>query len=296
MLAPLVLVFAQAIPAPAGRPLECSGIETRAGNVWERAKAPALRRYCDLLASGASKLASSGGPADEVLALADEADRVAPGHAAPAVLRGRALARLGRYPEAYAALKDVRAKDDRALDDALSLLTWARVASHTGHLDEGREAYRALLPRASTLGSPDRGLAYLEAGMALMAHGPRDLDEAIAALRQARREGPETLSVVALALALDRAGEHDEARATLEERLHGDPRPLLAEARAHHVFDATGSDVEIDALEGLALEGRDAPAARAAWQRYAAAAASGPWAAHAREREAALTGRGGKHR
>ena len=48
-------------------------------------------------------------------------------HAGPAVLRGRALLRLGRAEDALAALRDAKTKDDRALDDPASLLAWARV-------------------------------------------------------------------------------------------------------------------------------------------------------------------------
>ncbi|MDP9000911.1 MAG: hypothetical protein M3O46_12450, partial [Myxococcota bacterium] len=39
------------------RPPECDDRGGRTANVWERAKSPELRRYCDLVASASSKLA-----------------------------------------------------------------------------------------------------------------------------------------------------------------------------------------------------------------------------------------------
>jgi hypothetical protein len=62
-VAPIVLVLAQNASGGAwstGRPVECDlrggsgGVGGRSGNVWERAKSPELRRYCDLVASAAS--------------------------------------------------------------------------------------------------------------------------------------------------------------------------------------------------------------------------------------------------
>src|SRR5690349_15749949 len=128
-VAPALVLLAQALSAgAAGRPLECAALDAGGvGNVWERAKAPETRRYCDLLASGAAKLAGGAGGAREALAIADEAEHVAPGHAAPSVLRGRALSRLGLWADALAALERARDRDPRALDDPPALLAWARV-------------------------------------------------------------------------------------------------------------------------------------------------------------------------
>ena len=117
-------------------------------NVWERAKSPELRRYCDLVASAASKLAGNAAMATAALAAAREANEVLPGHAAPRVLEGRALAALGKLDEALAASRDGRARDRAGLDDPLALLAWARVLARTGHPGEAVEAYRALSCRA----------------------------------------------------------------------------------------------------------------------------------------------------
>jgi hypothetical protein len=291
----LVLVIAQ-VSGSSGvaRPAECTTLESGATtNVWERAKAPELRHYCDLLASGAAKVVS-GAQVAEVLAIADEADRAMPGRAAPSVLRGRALSRLGRDAEALAALRGAKTKDERALDEPVALLVFARTLARTGHSPEALDAYRALLPRASSLVLVDRGAAYVEAGMLAMSNGTKGLDEATAMLRQARRDSQDTvqaLCVYALALALDRAGETGEARATLTDRPHGEAHTVFAEPRAHDTLGPSGS-ADLDAMAGLAMELSDPDAARAAWQRFLAGpGGKGPWAEHARGH---LAGLGGK--
>ncbi len=306
MFAAVMLVFAQAsgTPAPAAapggwanaRPSECGALDAgRASNIWERAKAPELRRYCDLLASGASKLAGSASMAREVLTIADEADRAVPGQAGPSVLRGRALARLGRPAEALTALREAKAKDERVLDDPSSLLAWARVLARTGNPEEGSAAYRALLPRASTLSFADRGAALLEAGLLALARGPSGVDEATAIFRQARRESQDvlqSLAVMTLALALDRAGEKDEARAVLAERVHGDPRATLGEVRAKEIFATVLAAPESRAIAGLVLEASDTAAAREEWKGYLdAIGQKGPWAEHARHHETSPAGK-----
>ena len=303
MLLVSALVLAQVGAAASGagggwssaRPPECGTLDGgRASNVWERAKAPELRRYCDLLASGASKLASSSAMLREVLTIADDADKAMPGHAGPGVLRGRALARLGRPQEALTALRDAKAKDERALDDPASLLSWARVLAKTGSATEAAEAYRALLPRASTLTVTDRGAAAVEAGMLALARGTAGADEAIAILRQARRDSQDvaqTVAVLALALALDRAGDKDEALAVLGDRGNVDPRPALGDARAREMLATVGQAAEAHALTAIALETSDPPAAKEAWKAYADAAGKGPWVDHAKQHETSASGR-----
>jgi hypothetical protein len=86
-----------------------------------------------------------------------------------------------------------------------------------------------------------------------------------------------------LALSLDRGGEHAEAKAVLDERIHGDPRPLLKNAVAAGVIGPGTGDNEVDALAAIGLEGSDPAAAREAWKRYAEHAPAA-WADHARSR------------
>ena len=295
-LAALIWIFAQAgsglggmsdaNAASSARPLECDVVDGSRANVWERAKSPALRHYCDLLASGASKVVNGTSMANDALVLADEAEKTLPGRAAPMVLKGRAAASLGKYSDAFTALLEAKKRDEHALDDPQALLALGRAAARTGHADEARRAYQMLLPRASALAPADRGVAYDEAGMIALDAGPPALGDAIATFRQAERDAqdlPQTVAVLGLALSLDRAGQHAEAKAVLDERIHGDPRPLLKNALAAGVIGSGTGDNEIDALAAIGLEGSDPNAAREAWRRYAEHAPTA-WADHARSR------------
>jgi tetratricopeptide (TPR) repeat protein len=273
-----------------GRPPECGEPGGRAANVWERAKSPELRRYCDLVASAAAKLAGTAAMAAQALSAAQQADRVLPGHAAPWVLEGRALVALGRLDEAAEALAEGKARDPRALEDPLALLAWARVLARTGHAAEAADAYRALLPRATSLSAAERSAAEVEAGLVAMQRGPAGLDEAVAALREAAREAQDETAAVAtlaLAVALDRRGDTDECRALLADRAHGiglrqagDPRTPLASPPARELLAV--APVERDALVAMGLEASDAAGARDAWQSFLAAAPTGPWSEWAR--------------
>jgi tetratricopeptide (TPR) repeat protein len=286
------LVLAQAAAWTTGRPPECGDPGGRGANVWERAKSPELRRYCDLVASASSKLAGTAAMAEAARDSAREADQVLPGHAAPRVLEGRALAALGKLDEALKALTDARSRDATAFDDPLAMLAWARVLARTGHADAAAEAYRALLPRSSAISAAERASAAVEAGLVAMARGPAGLDEAVAALREGLREAQDetqAVAVGALAVALDRRGDTDESRALLTERGHGDPRTALASVHAKELLAV--APAEANALAALALESSDVAGARDAWERYLAAVPSGAWTAHARAHLAALTGK-----
>jgi tetratricopeptide (TPR) repeat protein len=296
MLAVALVVLAQAAGPTSwagwtsGRPSECGNAKGRGTNVWDRAKTPELRHYCDLVAGASSKLAGSGAMAQAALDTSRQAERALPGHAAPRLLEGRALAALGKLDEARVAMLDARSRDSAALDDPTALLAWARVSARTGHADEASEAYRTLLPRASALASPDRGAAFVEGGiLESVVRGKDGIDEATAALREALREthdDPLGVAVLGLALALDRRGDRDEARALLAERSHGDPRSLLAQRDAKELLSV--APLEEGALVAIGLEPTDAAGAHDAWEKYLAAAPSGVWVAHARAHLAAL--------
>lgn len=264
----------------------------RTSNAWERAKEPNLRRYCDLLASGTAKLVGSGSTilVKEVPQIADEADKLLPGRASPSILKGRAFLRLGRSEEALGALQEAKRRDDRALDDPVALLAWARANARTGRLVEAAQAYRAALPRTSALTAQERSAASFEAGMTVMAQGPSGIDDAVAMFRQARRDAQDALqvaSVTALALALDRAGQRNEAKAILAERVRSDVRALLSDPRVADALADAGARHEGDALAAIALEA-EGGAAKESWRAYLdGAGGKGPWAAHAREHASA---------
>jgi len=287
-----LVVFAQVTSQTGARPSECGALDGgRATNIWERAKAPELRVYCDLLASGASKLAGAQGSPRDVLVIADEAEKKMPGKLAPAVLRGRAYERLRKYDDAYTTLQAVRAKDASALEDASALLAFARSAVRSSHTKEADEAYRALLPRAVALAAAEKGAAYVEAGLTAMARGPTGIEEAVAIFRQARREAQDSAQTVAwlgLALALDRSGNREEARAVIGERGKLDARGALAEAKSRDVI-ATTYAAEADAMAALALERFDIAAAHEAYKRYIEAAGpQGVWTDAAQKSDAQL--------
>jgi tetratricopeptide (TPR) repeat protein len=291
-LAAVSFVLAQAASWSTGRPPECGEPGGHAANAWERAKSPELRRYCDLVASASSKLAGTTAMAEAALQSAREADKVLPGHAAPRVLQGRALAALGRLDQAVLAMREGKARDPAALDEPLALLAWARVLARTGDTAGAAEAYRALLPRASALSAADRSAASIEAGFVAMVRGSAGLDEAVAALREGLREAQDEARVVAdgaLALALDRRGDTDESRTLLADRSRGDPRAAAGSAHGKELLAV--APAEGNAVVALGLESTDAAGARDAWEKYLAASPGGPWASHARAHLAALAGK-----
>jgi len=291
VFAAVLLVTAQAASAgwSGARPAECAPLVSQAAaNVWERAKSPALRRYCDLLASGAAKLATGVGvdEAREALAIAEQAAEVLPGFAAPNVLRGRALERLGRWSDAVSALSLAKAHDEHALDDPAALLALGRSLGRTGDASGAEVAFRALLPKAASLSLADRGGAELEAALLALSRGPDGLDVAIAVLRQARRDAQDamqTMVAMTLGLALDRADQREEARLILAGAAHADPNATLADPRVRSVLLDVGALAEGDALAAIVLESSAPSAARDAWGRYLAGpGGKGPWAEHAR--------------
>ena len=273
------------------RPVECNALAgERGANVWERAKIPELHRYCELVASASAKLAPGSHLVAEVVRLADQADALVAGRAAPLLLKGRALCQLGRFPEARAALASASGRDDHALDDPAALLAWARALEATGDALGAQLAYRTLLPRAEVLPLSDRGVAYLGAGMLAMSLGPSAVGEAVAVLRQARHASQDLLRVAstfALALALDRSGDADEAAAVLADEGARDAARALADPRVVAALGVSGRK-DVHAMVALAMtdSGRR-DAARAEWRAYRAENGdAGPWSLHVRVAEA----------
>jgi tetratricopeptide (TPR) repeat protein len=293
----LVLAQTALIPWSSGRPPECSSLLGLEANVWERAKSPALRQYCDLVASAASKLSGTSVMAEAALEAARKAEGVLPGRAAARALEGRALAALGEAASGATALRAATLMDPRVLEDPSTLLAWARVLARTGHPEEASGAYRALLPRSAALSGGERASAAAEAGLVAMDRGAGGLEEAVSALRDAMRQAQdETALAIALALALarDRGGAPDEARALMADRVHGDPRVWLSTAKAKDLLSV--APTERWALIAFGLEPAHRLEAREAWERYLADAPASPWSEHARKRLAALQGAGGSLR
>ena len=258
--------------------------------MWDAAREPNLERYCDLLARGFGQLVLAP---EAALETADLADRVAPGHAAPAVLRGRAFAALKLWPKAAAELERARTVDSRSLEDPLTLREWARALTATGRAVEALAVYRTLGPRVSIFPSPEeRARTYLEAAELAFSLGPKALDDAVAFLGEAKQLGVRELEwrvASELALAFDRRGAKDEAAGLVVEL----GRRFRKEARA----DASSSENrEALAAAALVLEVFDVRLAVEAWERYVVAVGpGGPWIEHAQKRAEMLRrkGRGG---
>jgi tetratricopeptide (TPR) repeat protein len=290
-----------------GRPPECN--PDGQGNVWERLKEVSSGDYCRRLADGAALLAGSGwvapALAQQALAAGDDAEKLAPGHAAPSVLRARALVALRKPKEAGEALARARQLDARALDDVATSLAAARALALAGKMEDARAAYAALLPRASSLPLAARAPVFFEAGLASMQRGPSGIEEAVARFRELLRgsqEEMQTTAVAALALALDRAagldaaadrakhgaganGTSDEASALLAER-----GPFRVESvvddRVRASLKAMSAEAEEQALLATLEGSGHLDRARARWKAYLAAApASTPpeWIARAKE-------------
>jgi hypothetical protein len=136
---------------------------------------------------------------------------------------------------------------------------------------------------AEGAGTAPPTIAELAKGKPAAAH-PRTapLDEAIAYLREARQRPATQLAgdvLLSLALTLDRAGSRDQADAVLAE----------AERAGAHVKGQTLEYLALAedraALEALASESTDRPAAQKAWETYLAGpGGKGPWASAARTR------------
>ena len=123
--------------------------------------------------------------------------------------------------------------------------------------------------------------------MTVMAQGPAGVDDAVAMFRQARRDAQDAMqvaSVAGLALALDRSGQREEAKAVLVERIRADVKSLLVDPRVVEALADAGVPHENEALLAIGLEGYDASLAKDAWRRYLEGpGGKGPWTDHARE-------------
>ncbi len=297
-----------AAAAASGRPKECTSGSKRAlsqgPSVWERARVPTLQKYCDMLSRARAQLASNP---DLSKAAALEADKALPGKAAPKVALARAALALGDLESAARQFLAAKAIDPRSVEDPSTMHDLARVLRKTGKKEEALTVYRALVPRVDLLSTTERRVSVLlEAAHASMAARADDkdkaaksdllkaspLDEAIAYLREAKQRPPTLLSndvALSLVLALDRAGESEQADAAL-----ADAHRSGARVRQSSLDYLSSSDDKL-ALEALVQEGSDRAAAMKSWEAYLATpAGKGPYSAAARARLDSLKRGGGK--
>lgn len=260
-------------------------------NLWESAKMPSLRAHCDLLQLGVR--AFREGRFTDAVAFAQRADGEPKDQPGPWVVRGEAYARWGNAEEAVKSFDKAKAIHPRALDDAEALDDYGSVLVRLKRADDARKVYRVLLPRASGSaglcpfgGDCDAAaLAYLTAGELAVESGAGSLEEAVAILREARARGASNdvkrTAVMALALALDRRGDGDQARDLVSKIFANEVPP---EIRVRFI-----APEEALAMRALALEVNDPALAIEQWRAYLAQGGEKrAWAAHAKGRIARL--------
>jgi tetratricopeptide (TPR) repeat protein len=283
----VLVLLAQAAPA---RSFDCAALPGKP-SIWDRARAPQVGRYCDLLAQAEARLALEPTRAEQA---AKEADAALPGQAAPLVLRARAAFALARYAEAAALFRQARSLDPHAAEEPRALWALARSLRQTSDDRAAVAAFRALVPRANGLGSAeDRASALVHAGLAILAEGPAAVDEAVAVLRVASSpEAPSSrpLAQAALALALDRRGARAEAVAAASAATRAGALLSLERPAGRQSLGVMAGIRRDDALAIAARlkEASDAPGAISAWESFIASGGGGPWVEHARARVAEL--------
>jgi tetratricopeptide (TPR) repeat protein len=260
--APSLTTLASASPSPN----EC---RDRASDtsVWREARTTGLERYCDAVARSVTRLSQAP---ESALDAARAADGEFPGQAAPSVLAGRALLRLGRTEESVAAFERALGRDPRSIDSPAALWDYATALRTSGRLEGSLAAYRRLVPLSPLLPRmADTVRILLEAAHVSMAlEGQRataDLREAHDYLEAARRSATGAARVEAslsLALVLVRQGLHAEADAVLMEQ--GGSERWAEWSAAPYLVDAR----DRVALEALSAERRSPERARSLHHRY----------------------------
>jgi tetratricopeptide (TPR) repeat protein len=290
---------------PECRPLQGSAMSSAEGAIWNQARRPELRRYCHLVARAQARLDSD--PAAAQVA-AKEAAKLLPRRAAPLVVQAQAAFARGKAREALTAFDKALALDPRSVEQPRALHDLARTRLLLGRHADALASYRVLVPRAALMPSrAQRARVLLEAAhvamtLATSSDAPRQLDEALAYLREAARDphpSHRRMVTLSFALALDRAGRSEQAEALLAElpRAGGAALALTsgaegpgARARRDNVHLPNADEQR--ALEALALERDDARRAADAWRRYLdSPGGRGPFGAAAEARLRKLSGR-----
>jgi hypothetical protein len=281
-----------AAAAATSRPEECQPQRRERAegrtSVWDEARSPALRRYCQLLGRAQARLSSQP---EEARKAAAEAAELVPGRAAPLVVMARAALRSHDHGAALELFDKALAADPRSVEHPAALHDLAAARLLGGKLDQALESYRVLVPRIGLLATrEERARVLLEAAHTAMAlagvaasgdkSGPL-LDEALAFLREASRDPHQPLRTdvaLSLVLALDRAGRREQADAMLAEQAG-----TAGWEKSHGELGYLPAGDEASVLDALALERSDTAAAAASYQKYLETA-KGNWAAAARAR------------
>lgn len=291
--------YLAAAAAASPRPKECSPLALRAHarasrTLWDRARHPGIREYCDLLARGYASLSRSPQAA---LAAGRGAAHILPHRGAPLVLEARAALALGDAAQAWKLFAAARKENKDSVEAPEALHDFAIAAERTGRTREALAAYRALVPRTDLLDDAlCRQAVYVEAAALAMQQGPSGLNEAIGYLTEARQRaippGFEHYVLSALALALDRQGRSDEASGVAAEvESTAALRAALKAGHARGLSRCGGTPAlppgELHAMIAVVAEHQDRELAREQWSAYLASA-HGVWAGYAKKKLAEL--------
>lgn len=243
----------------------CAARPAAASDFWDEVRSPGLGAQRVHLGKGRDALARN--QAELALQHADAAIARLPERADGHALRGRALGALARHGEATAAFEQALLRDPLALDGGVDAAAAAQSALIVGRPDLALRVMTRSLARLHDASA--RSEALLITADALLALGPSELRRAIATYREALVDSAfEKQALLGLALALHRAGEHDEALA-LAQRAGVKPDPTWL------------SPPELAARQALWLLAiGDRAAAEQAWAR--AAEGGHAWSDHAR--------------
>lgn len=188
------------------------------------------------------------------------------------VLRGRALAAVGRYGEALAEFERALAGDEEALDAEIDGAAAAGSALRVDRADFAVRVLQRALGRSSEQAPRGRTMSLL--ADALQAQGPSALEQALVTYRDAGADADADPGARAgLALALFRQGERDTALALARRSDPGDTERAI-NARALPPAERAAR------LAVLRMALADDAAAERAWR--AAAEGGGPWCEQAR--------------
>jgi tetratricopeptide (TPR) repeat protein len=250
----------------------CPAAPARASDFWDAVRTPGLgahRRALD-----GSREALRSGHHEKSLELAERAIEILPDRAGGHVLRGRALGRLSRLPDAMAAFERALQLDPAALDDVNDGADAAYLTSRFARYRLSARILERVLGRMEE--SSSRNKLFALYGDLLQAMGPGRLRAAMVAYRSSLRGSGEDndRARLGLALALHRQGRVEEAigRATL----------LLMASRVDRLIRSLSlPPAERAARAALVREAMSDREAARYWE--AAADGEGPWQDHARE-------------
>jgi len=276
-----------------GRPRECSGTAKGARRadritIWDAAREPQLKRYCDLIARAQARLEHAPVAARDAAAVAD---KILPNHAAPWVVIGRADVVLRRWEDALAAFERARKVDPRSVEEPAALHDLAIAQRQSGKLPAAIETYRVLVPRLALVpGVRDRTSILLEAAALVATLGNDGLREAISLLTEARSQpaSPLDADVLAmLALTLDRTGATEQA-SEVTRMLPARGLQLAVPESESGSFAYLTDPADALAMYALSVERQDPKKSAEWWEKFVSRTKDDRWRDHARRHLEAL--------